>query len=112
MIKFASKNKKLKLRDLEDELEINKQRTNLLESILKRNNLKIPDEKQKDNKFQNSKKITEKVYTPYQMDNISDSNNINFLNEDEDNNNPMVLLTSDEKIKELTQIIKEKQVIF
>jgi len=39
----------------------------LLENILRRHNIKIPEQTQKDKVQQ--KKITEKVYIPYQMEN-------------------------------------------
>ncbi len=59
-------------RDLEEEVEIKSQRNLLLENILKRNNIKAPEEKHKD-KQSYSKKLTEKLYVPYSMENFENN---------------------------------------
>jgi len=55
-------------------MEIKNQRITLLENILKRNNLKIPTEVKTD-KIER-KKITEKVYIPYKMENNEEGKEI------------------------------------
>ncbi len=54
-------------RESEEVIDIKTQRIGLLESLLKRNNIKIPEQTEKDRLQQ--KKKTEKVYIPYQMEN-------------------------------------------
>jgi len=89
---------KLKNRDLEEELEIKNQRNTTLENILKRHNIKAPEEKLKDKK---NHRLIDKVYVPYQMEKLETVDNITT---------PITLLSSEEKIKELMLIIKEKEV--
>ena len=85
-------------REQEEICENRNERINVLESILRRNNLAIP----KDILMGVEKKIrkTDKNYIPYEAE----------KNSKEDA--PISLLTADEKINELNYIIKEQEVLF
>jgi hypothetical protein len=84
-------------REQEDILELKNNRVVLLENLLKKNNIKIPDDKTKtiDKEMYNSKR-NERIYTPYEAD----------------NNVPTTLLSADEKIRELSSIVNEQEVYF
>lgn len=89
-------------KEQEDQLEFRNERVVLLENILRRNNIPFPEDI---NNITNTTKINRKnenVYLPYDVEkNQKDFDNI-----------PISMLNSEEKIKELTNILKEQEVGF
>jgi hypothetical protein len=84
-------------REQEDYIENRNERISLLESLLKKNNIKTPEDKNalmQDRYISNKKH--EKTYLPYDAE----------MNE----NSPMSLLTPDEKIRELSLIVQDQEV--
>jgi hypothetical protein len=83
-------------REQEDLLELKNNRAVVLENLLKKNNIRVPDDKTKtvDKEMYNSKR-NDRIYMPY----------------DADNNVPTTLLSADEKIRELTNIVNEQDVL-
>ena len=92
-------------REQEELFDGRNERVNQLENILRRHNLSFPEDLQNipnignNNNGKNTRK-NEKVYIPYE----------NEKSEKDNENNPMSLLTADEKIKELNYIVKEQEV--
>lgn len=88
-------------REQEEVIENKNQRVLLLENIMRRNNIRIPDDNF--NQVEKEKNYTrgklDKVYLPYEAE----------KNGKEYENTPITLLSSDEKIRELKNIMKEQE---
>ena len=94
-------------REQEEMYDNRNERVNLLEGILRRNNIQFPDDglinvgsDQIVNNKQTIRKFTDKVYISYEVE----KSNTEF------DNTPITMLTADEKVKELNYIIKEQEV--
>lgn len=88
-------------REQEDFIENKNQRLFLIENIMRRNNIKIPDDNinQVEKEKYNSRGKLDKVYIPYEVEqNIKGYENV-----------PMTLLSGDEKIRELKSIVKDQE---
>lgn len=93
-------------REQEEVYENRNERVNLLENILRRNNISFPEDlisiggNMMNNTGQKLNRKNEKVYIPYEVE----------KNQIDTENTPISMLTADEKIKELTYILKEQEV--
>jgi hypothetical protein len=82
-------------------LENKNNRVIALENILRRNNIRIPDDninQFEKEKYHSTGKV-HKLYLPYEAE----------VNEKEFQNTPLTLLSPDEKIRELKNIVKEQE---
>ena len=88
-------------REQEDLIENKNQRVFVLENILRRNNLRIPDDNinQVEKEKYHSRGKLDKVYLPYEAE----------KNVKEFENTPMTLLSGEEKIRELKTLLKEQE---
>jgi kinesin family protein 3/17 len=88
-------------REQEEVIENKNQRLMLLENIMKRNNIRIPDDNvnqlEKEKYYVKGK--MDKVYLPYEVE----------KNGKEFENTPMTLLSPDEKVREMKNIVKEQE---
>jgi hypothetical protein len=86
-------------REQEESIENKNQRIYVLESILRRNNLRIPDDNvnQIEKEKYHSRAKLDKLYLPYETDG------------NHNEHTPMTLLSPDEKIKELMSLVKEQE---
>lgn len=86
-------------REQEEFIESKNQRIYLLENILARNNIRIPDDINKEKHTYNSRGKLDKVYIPHEAEkNFKDFENA-----------PMTLLSSEEKIRELKNIVNDQE---
>ena len=88
-------------REQEELLENKNNRVIALENILRRNNIRIPDDNinQIEKEKYHSRGKVDKLYLPYEAE----------VNEKEFQNTPLTLLSPDEKIRELKNIVKEQE---
>jgi hypothetical protein len=88
-------------REQEELIENKNQRVFSLENILRRNNIRIPDDgvNQIEKEKYHSRGKLDKVYLPYEAEN----------NVREFENTPMTLLSAEEKIRELKTLVKEQE---
>ncbi len=86
-------------REQEEVVENKNQRVLLLENILRRNNLRIPDDNCNKIAGFARNKSDNKVYLPYEVE----------KNGREFENAPMMMMSPDEKMKELKNIVKEQE---
>jgi hypothetical protein len=86
-------------REQEESIENKNQRVYVLESILRRNNLRIPDDNinQIEKEKYHSRAKLDKLYLPHETEG------------NQYEHTPMTLLSPDEKIKELKSLVKEQE---
>jgi hypothetical protein len=99
MIKSTSKQHVIN-REQEEFIERKNSKIGMLETLLRRNNIKVPDELNELSTKDKYGKRGEKVYIPYHIE----------KNEKEFENSPNVLLSAEEKVTELDNIVKEQEV--
>ena len=96
-------------REQEENIERRNSKISMLETILKRNNIKVPDDvNELSPRDKYHKRIGEKVYIPYHLE--RNEKGIVFIDCIEFENSPGILLSAEEKVNELNNIVSEQEV--
>jgi hypothetical protein len=96
-------------REQEENIERRNSKITMLETIMKRNNIKVPDDvNELSPRDKYHKRIGEKVYIPYHLERNEKGKDI--INCTEFENSPAILLSAEEKVNELNNIVREQEV--